>query len=203
MLKRSITFKDFDGNTVTEEFRFHLNKVEIITLQFSEKGGFAEVLRRIIKENDEKQIVEHFKELILASYGVLEEGNRRRFKKSQELRDEFSQTEAFSELFIELATNDKAAAEFVRGVVPEGFDFDEADVDQLQLPVSNTPSAETDLTTDSPVSDSPVQEKKVTDYTREELLAMSQEEFDDLAGTDPQKMTQPVLVIAMQRKNRG
>lgn len=117
MLKKTIPYVDFDGNERTEEFYFNLTKAEVIEMEMSTSGGLAAMLEKIVASQDTKRIIEVFKDLILKSYGE-KSPDGKRFVKNQELRDAFSQTEAYSELFLELATNPEAAAAFVNGIVP-------------------------------------------------------------------------------------
>lgn len=118
MLKKTIKYIDYDGNERTEDFYFNLSKAEIAEMQNSAIGGLDKVLRRIVEERDNKRIVELFKDLILRSYGE-KSPDGKRFIKSQELRDAFSQTEAYSELFMEVAANAESAAAFVNAIVPQ------------------------------------------------------------------------------------
>jgi len=117
MMKKTIPYVDFDGNERTEEFYFNLTKAEVIEMEMSTTGGLAAMLEKIVVSQDTKRIIEVFKDLILKSYGE-KSPDGKRFVKNQELRDAFSQTEAYSELFLELATNSEAAAAFVNGIVP-------------------------------------------------------------------------------------
>ena len=117
MFKKKITYTDYDGVVRTEEFYFNLNKSEIIELAYSEKGGLERYVERISKEEDNKKLIALFKELVLAAYGVKSDDGKR-FIKSDQLREEFSQTEAFVEFFMELATNTDSAIAFVNGVAP-------------------------------------------------------------------------------------
>lgn len=118
MLKKSIKYVDYDGNERTEDFYFNLNKAEVIELQLGTVGGLTKTLEKIVQEKDASRIIEYFKTLILKAYGE-KTADGRRFIKSQELRDAFEQTEAYSELFMELASNAQMAAEFVNGVLPK------------------------------------------------------------------------------------
>ena len=120
MLKRDITYEDFDGEKTTETFYFNLTKSEIVELEVAYDGGLQAALLRIVKTNDRKNLVAEFKKIILLSYGQKSEDGKR-FIKSDELREGFSQTAAFDALFIELATNDDAAATFLKGIVPKEF----------------------------------------------------------------------------------
>lgn len=117
MLKKTITYTDYDGNSRTEDFYFNLNKAELMEMEMSSTGGMEKMVQKIISAQDTKQIVEIFKDIILKSYGE-KTLDGKRFVKSQELRDAFAQTEAYSELFMELATDDEAAAAFIKGIVP-------------------------------------------------------------------------------------
>ena len=117
MLCKHVTYEDFDGLERTEDFYFNLTKAEVAEMQMSAAGGLDKMINRIIAEQDGKRIVELFKDLVLRSYGKKSDDGRR-FIKSQELRDEFAQTEAYSDLFMELATDADAAAKFVNGIAP-------------------------------------------------------------------------------------
>jgi hypothetical protein len=118
MYTKVINYEDYDGNPRTKEAHFHLNKAELLEMQASWDGGLEKVLKRIVDEKDQKRMIEMFKMIILKSYGEKSlDGNR--FMKSPEITEAFTQTEAYSELFMELATNDKSAAEFVNGILPK------------------------------------------------------------------------------------
>lgn len=117
MLKKTITFPDLDGNDVTEDFYFNLNKAELAELELSHKSGLADHLRKIVDANDGGAIMDKFKEIITMSVGRRSEDGRR-FIKNEEITNEFLQTNAYSELFIELVTDADAAAAFIRGIVP-------------------------------------------------------------------------------------
>ena len=118
MLKKNIKYVDYDGNERTEDFYFNPNKAEVIELQLGTVGGLTKTLEKIVQEKDASRIIEYFKTLILKAYGE-KSADGRRFIKSQELRDAFEQTEAYSELFMELASDAKMAAEFINGVLPK------------------------------------------------------------------------------------
>lgn len=118
MLKKTITYTDYDGNERTETFLFNLTKAEVTEMEFSVGGGLVKLIEKIVAEQDNKRIIELFKEVILASYGE-KSPDGKRFVKNQELRDAFSQTEAYSELFMELAGSAEAAAAFINGIVPQ------------------------------------------------------------------------------------
>lgn len=117
MLKKTIEYTDFNGTPRKEDFYFNLSKAEVMEMEMSKKGGLAEEIQRIVSAQDAPAIIKVFKDLVLKSYGV-KSPDGRRFIKSQELRDDFEQTEAYSILFMELATDADAAAKFVNGIVP-------------------------------------------------------------------------------------
>jgi hypothetical protein len=118
MLKREITYEDFNGEKVSEYFYFNLSKTELIELEHEYDRGFAANIEAIVEAKSTKELIAEFKKLILMSYGKKSEDGKR-FIKSDELREEFSQTAAFNELFIQLATDENAAAIFVNSIVPK------------------------------------------------------------------------------------
>ena len=129
MRKETITYTDYNNVSRTEDFFFNLNEAELTALQYGVDGGMKEMLERIVKSNDNKQIMACFHELIAKSYGE-KSPDGKRFIKSHELSEAFAQTEAYSNLFMELATDADAAAKFVNGITPV-----EIPADQVQLPI--------------------------------------------------------------------
>ncbi len=117
MLKKTIKYQDYNGNERVEDFYFNLSKAEVTEMELSREGGLGAYIERIVAAKDTPAIMKEFKELILKSYGVKSDDGKR-FIKSEELSLAFSQTEAYAELFVELATNAEAAANFVNGIVP-------------------------------------------------------------------------------------
>ena len=117
MLKKTITYTDYNGTTRKEDFYFNLTQAEVTGLEVSVEGGLVEQINRIVAAQNGKVIIETFKDIILRAYGE-KSPDGRRFIKNQEVRDAFAQTEAYSNLFMELATDAKAASEFVNGIVP-------------------------------------------------------------------------------------
>ena len=117
MIKKTITYPDFNGNERTEYFYFNLTKAEITKMELSIKGGLAEMIQRIVAAQDTPAIIEVFEDLIKRSYGVKTPDGRGFVKRAEDL-EAFMSTEAYSQLFMELATNADAAGEFVNGVVP-------------------------------------------------------------------------------------
>lgn len=117
MLKKTITYTDYNGMERTEDFYFNLSKAEIMEMEMSTSGGLAEMIQRVVASQDAPSIIKIFKDLVLKSYGI-KSLDGKRFEKSEKLTTEFAQTEAYSILFMELATDSDAAAKFVNGIIP-------------------------------------------------------------------------------------
>jgi len=135
MYAKKINFHDLDGNEISKTFYFNLTKAEIVEMQLSTTGGFAEKIQRIIDAQEIPEIIKTFKELILVSYGERCDDGKRfiKVKDGHRLADEFAETDAYSELFMELATNADAATNFINGIVPAGLE-QTAQVGQLVQP---------------------------------------------------------------------
>lgn len=118
MLKRNISYEDFNGEKVTETFYFNLSKSELVELEYGYSDGFSASLEAIIEAKDNKALIAEFKKLILFAYGQ-KSVDGKRFIKSDQLREEFEQSAAYSELFMELALDENAAATFINGIVPK------------------------------------------------------------------------------------
>lgn len=122
MLKKNIKYVDFDGNEREEDFYFNLTQQEITEMELSINGGFDKLIQNIVAAQDGAKIIELFKELIVKSYGI-KSLDGKFFRKvdadGHRYVDDFMATEAFSVLYMELATNTEAATEFVNGITPK------------------------------------------------------------------------------------
>lgn len=118
MYKKTITYEDYNGVERTEDFYFNLSKAEITELEMSVDGGYGEMLKKIVAKKDAPTIMKVFKEFIRNSYGEKSDDGKR-FIKSPELTDAFLQTEAYSNLFVELCTSADAAASFINAILPK------------------------------------------------------------------------------------
>lgn len=118
MLTKKITYTDYNGEERTETFYFNISKAELTKLQFMHPGGYSEYLERIIESKDIAQLMQAFDDLVDLSYGEKSEDGKR-FIKSKELTKAFKETEAYSEMFTELLTNDEAAQAFASGILPQ------------------------------------------------------------------------------------
>lgn len=123
MLKKTVTYTDYNGVERTEDFYFNLTKAEITEMELSTAGGFAEMLQKVVAAQDAPSIIKVFKDLVLKAYGE-KSPDGKRFVKSEEISTAFAQTEAYSQIFMELATDSKAAAAFVNGIVPADMQAD-------------------------------------------------------------------------------
>lgn len=121
MLKKTITYTDYNGSERTESFYFNLNKAELMEMEMTTEGGLAERIQKIVDAKDTPAIIAIFKDLILKAYGEKSPDGKLFRKEDEEgrpLSRKFKQTEAYSILYMELATDADAAAAFVNGIVP-------------------------------------------------------------------------------------
>ena len=121
MLKKTITYTDYNGVERTEDFYFNLSKAEVLELEMGTTGGLTEMINKIVAAQDTPTLIKIFKDLVLRAYGE-KSPDGKRFIKSDEIRDAFSQTEAYSNLFMELATDAEAASKFFNGIIPDNVD---------------------------------------------------------------------------------
>lgn len=128
MLKKTIKYNDYNGAEREDTFFFNLTQAEITEMELSTDGGLATRIKAIVEAKNTPEIIKIFKKLILQAYGE-KSSDGKRFRKTNDngvaLSLEFSETEAYSKLFMELSTDDAAAAEFVNGIIPESLDKDE------------------------------------------------------------------------------
>lgn len=120
MLKKTVTYTDYNGVERTEDFWFHLSEAELVEMEMGVTGGLVEMMERIIKTLDGPEIIRTFKDIVLRAYGE-KSSDGKRFIKSEEMREAFSQTEAYSKIFMELAFDADAASKFVNGIIPDNL----------------------------------------------------------------------------------
>lgn len=122
MLKKSITYTDFNDETKIEDFYFHLGQADLVELQFSKEGGLEEWIKRVTASDDPTKhgadIMREFRRLIAVSVGKKNDDGTR-FIKNDSIRDDFLNSPAYDVLFMELITDAGAAAAFVNGLVPK------------------------------------------------------------------------------------
>lgn len=138
MITKTIKYKDYNGVEREEKFLFNLSKAELMEMEMGTTGGLAEMIQHVIATQDGGAIMKTFKDLILKSYGEKSLDGKRFIKVNDQgvpLYIAFSQTEAYSELFMELATDSEAAAKFVQGIIPSDIELSEANIpDELKTP---------------------------------------------------------------------
>lgn len=136
MLKRTITYTDYNGVERTEDFYFNLTKAEVMEMEMTTTGGLSEMITKIVQAKDAPAIIKVFKDLILKAYGE-KSPDGKRFIKNEQISQDFAQTEAYSMLFMELATDADAAAKFVNGIVPSDISISDAEVAKLTAANAN------------------------------------------------------------------
>lgn len=118
MLKKTVTYEDYNGNSITEDFYFNLTKAELIKMELGKNGGLSEYYQTIISTRDVPEMIRVFTDIIKASYGV-KSPDGKRFIKNDEVYLEFKESPAYDEIFTELITDANKAAEFFNGIIPE------------------------------------------------------------------------------------
>jgi hypothetical protein len=118
VLKKTITYTDFNGVEQTEEFHFHLSAEKLLELEATLPGGFEKYVEQIMESQDGARILELFKRLIASSIGKVSEDGKQ-FVQNDKIREAFTQTNAYTALFLELGSSAETAAAFFNGIVPK------------------------------------------------------------------------------------
>lgn len=174
MLKKTITFKDLDGNDVTEDFYFNLNKAEIAEMELSKEGGLTAYLQEIVQATNGGEIIAAFKDILTKAVGRRSEDGRR-FIKSQEITDEFMQSEAYSVFFMELVTDAEASSDFIKAIMPS--DLQEKVAQDLELPDPVQSNIAQDDQIKQELMALPAWKRENREPTKAELESMSPEEL--------------------------
>ena len=139
MLKKTVKYEDYNGNTREEVLRFNLTKTELTEMEAKTPGGFGKKLERISNGADGAEIMETFKEIILAAYGKMSEDGTLFIKKENGVRlaDNFEQSAAFDALFMELLLDPDKAATFVNKIMPKDLIEEVNKAKTSDLPTGN------------------------------------------------------------------
>ena len=116
MLKKTISYTNFNGEERTEDFFFHLSTPEITRMQIKFKGDIAEYAKKLQQAGDQDGMITFVEELMLSSYGEKTDDGKS-FIKTKEVRTKFEYSQAYAELFEELLTSPQKAQQFGQGLV--------------------------------------------------------------------------------------
>lgn len=136
MLKKTLTYEDFDGNQRTEDFYFNLTKAEIMEMELSATGGLEATINKIISAQEGKEIMDLFKSIVIKAYGE-KSLDGKTFDKSEEAKNRFINSQAYSDIFMELATNADEATKFFNGIIPKDL---AAEVKKQQSQIKAVPA---------------------------------------------------------------
>ena len=141
MLKKTVTYEDYDGNTRTEDLYFFISKAELMEMELTTPGGFANKLEKVSKAQDGAEIMKIFKEIILKAYGEKSDDGRSFVKKRNgvNLSEAFEQTEAYNQLYTDLLMNPDKASAFINGIMPKDI-MNEINKIDSQAKTSGLPS---------------------------------------------------------------
>lgn len=120
MLKKTVQYEDFNGDSQVEDIYFNLTKAEIAEMEMSKNGGLTAHITKVSEAKNNKELIVLFKDILVKSVGKRSDDGKR-FIKNAEIIEEFISSEAYSTIFMELAFNDEAAVEFITGVMPKGL----------------------------------------------------------------------------------
>lgn len=145
LVKKTLTYTDFNGDEVTEDLYFHLTEAEMVELDLGQKGGLEEWLKRVVAAEDGNAIYQQFKKIILFAYGKRSEDGKR-FIKNAQIREEFESSEAFSTFIMDLLTNTETAVEWFKGIVPTSVQVERTKLEAVP-PAEQAPSEPEVVTT--------------------------------------------------------
>ena len=187
MIKKTLTWKDFNEVTHTEEFYFHLMENEIVELELSKKGGLGSYLQTMVQSDDRSEIIAAFKTIISGAYGKRSDDGSR-FDKDPQWTNEFVSSLAYNALFMELVTSEEKAIEFILGIMPKDLS-DQIDLKQalanpqqvirVQVPVAPTPSSI------RPLPGGLLSEAELTAMSKEDLMAYLKDRYQDKGPQAP------------------
>jgi len=174
VLKKNITYKDFNGNEVTDLFTFHLSPADLLEIEAETPGGMQAMMNTIAETNDTAVIMNVFKVLINRSVGKVSD-NGKQFLRSEEILNEFRQSNAYSALLLEMIRDEEFAATFFNTIMPEGLDQIEVAVKGPDAPILRTTQPEDERAPDGSYGGARGVEEKI--ITQQEAREMSRDQL--------------------------
>lgn len=191
MLKKTMTYEDYNGQTVTEDFYFSISKAELIELEIkSGEGGYSGLLKKIIASQDNVAMLGTFKDIIAMSVGRRSDDGKR-FIKSDEIMMDFQQSPAYDQLLLSFYTDENAAVEFVTGIVPG----DMAEAVKKGALKAELPATATDAGAEEKVA------RYLNDLTPEQIDAMPYDQFKEFQGRTQAGRMDALQVQAAYRRS--
>lgn len=206
MLKQPITFHTLDNKVVTRDYYFHMHLLDVMKLELK-TGGLEKHMQKLIDTEDAATAYDLFEEIVLDAYGIREDDEHFRKTPESEVRDKFRSSQALPELIIRMLKDTDFANAFIQELLPahliqEAKDELAKDAEQSEESKQVLGTSISEVPTAPPVlEEGPSKEFK--DFSKEELLSMSDEAFIKLVGTNPMKFPEGALEIAMQRRNQA
>lgn len=131
MIKRTVTYEDFNGVTHTEDLYFNLTKTEMSKIVLEEAkfdpdgnqdeesmNAFSDRLREIGRSGDGKKIIDMFEWLLKISYGEKSEDGRR-FVKNDEVYEDWRYSASYDQFWQDLMLSETGdMVEFINGIIP-------------------------------------------------------------------------------------
>jgi hypothetical protein len=192
VLKKTIEYRDLDGNKVSDDFYFHMNKAELVALEKSTPGGFRSYMATLNEETDQLKILQLYKDIISASIGQRHPDGRQ-FIKTPEFAASFMNTDAYSELILSFFSDGMVAAQFLAGVMPADLTEKIAPEVLRQTGVVITPGEMLTAT-------EPEKPKTLEEYTQDELMTMDIEKFRGLVAESPGNNLPKHVILALMRR---
>jgi hypothetical protein len=197
VLKKTIVYTDLNDEKRSEDFYFNFSIQELIDMELEVEGGMKTKLEAMVKAQDVRAMLGVLKDIVLRAIGKKTDDGKR-FDKSETFRDDFYNSPAYGALLMELIGQPNAASEFMNGLMPK----------ELMQRVNEIKKAQGVTVGRSPEQQDFEQAffkepKKPEDYTLPEIVAMSEEDFDRIFGTDHRKWSKQVLVAAMRRRTEA
>lgn len=139
MYKKTVKYVDFNGDEREEDFYFNFTKQQLLQMRGSKEGGLEAYIDRIMRANDNNQVLEAYREILLLAYGEKSEDGRRHIK-NDEIRENFESHAAFSDIYMEIFTNVDAATALIRGVMPADLMSQVEEQGKLEEQIKNASS---------------------------------------------------------------
>lgn len=141
MFSREFEYTGYDGKPKKDTYWFNLTEAELYEIDLSSVRGFTAQMNQLLKEERTKEIVDAFKGIILGAVGVIS-ADGRKFIKSEEIKEDFYRSKAYSILFVELVSSGEKVAEFLKGAIPDEI--------RMKMEADETPAAEEGKVLDMP-----------------------------------------------------
>ena len=133
MIKKTVSYTDFNGDKQTDTLYFNLNKAELGKLQMKMNGKFLDHMQLLLEQKQIEGVYNFIYNLVLDSYGE-KDASGKKFIKNSQMKEDFENSIAFSEVLMNVISSPENMSAFIKGILPSEMITEVGNIDSKVIP---------------------------------------------------------------------